>query len=53
MYNHANGKVLAYTSLQLKEYEKHYRFHDLGVIAAVFALDFLGIICMNTQTIRI
>ena len=33
-----NGKVIAYASRQLKEYEKKYRIHDLEVAIVVFAL---------------
>ena len=33
-----NGKVVAYTSRQLKEYEKRYPTHDLELAAVVFAL---------------
>ena len=33
-----NGKVIAYASRQLKEYEKKYPTHDLELAAVVFAL---------------
>ena len=33
-----NGKVNAYASRQLKEYEKNYPTHDLELAAVVFAL---------------
>ena len=33
-----NGKVIAYTSRQLKEYEKNYPTHDLELAAVVHAL---------------
>ena len=33
-----NGKVVAYASRQLKEYEKNYPTHDLELAAVVFAL---------------
>ncbi|KAI3472595.1 hypothetical protein Pfo_030078, partial [Paulownia fortunei] len=33
-----NGKVIAYASRQLKEYEKNYPTHDLELAAVVFAL---------------
>lgn len=33
-----NGKVIAYTSRQLMEYEKNYPTHDLELTAVVFAL---------------
>lgn len=33
-----NGKVIAYASRQLKEYEKNYPTHDLELSAVVFAL---------------
>ena len=33
-----NGKVIAYASKQLKEYEKNYPTHDLELAAVVFAL---------------
>ena len=33
-----NGKVVAYTSRQLKNYEKNYLTHDLDLAAVVFAL---------------
>ncbi|PON37319.1 Ribonuclease H-like domain containing protein, partial [Parasponia andersonii] len=33
-----NGKVIAYASGQLKEYEKKYPTHDLELAAVVFAL---------------
>ena len=32
------GKVIAYTSRQLKEYERNYPTHDLELAAVVFAL---------------
>ena len=32
------GKVVAYTSRQLKEYETHYPTHDMELAAVVFAL---------------
>lgn len=34
-----NGKVIAYASRQLKEYEKNYLTHDLELVAIVFALN--------------
>ena len=33
-----NGKVVAYASRQLKNYEKNYLTHDLDLVAVVFAL---------------
>ena len=33
-----NGKVIAYASRQLKDYEKNYPTHDLELTAVVFAL---------------
>ena len=33
-----NGKVIAYASRQLKDYEKNYPTHDLELAAVVFAL---------------
>ena len=33
-----NGKVVAYASRQLKNYEKNYLTHDLDLAAVVFAL---------------
>ena len=33
-----NGKVIAYGSRQLKDYEKNYHTHDLELAAVVFAL---------------
>ena len=33
-----NGKVIAYTSRQLKDHEKNYPTHDLELAAVVFAL---------------
>ena len=33
-----NGKVVAYASRQLKNYEKNYPIHDLELVAIVFAL---------------
>ena len=33
-----NGKVIAYASRQLKEYEKNYPTHDLELAAVIFAL---------------
>ena len=33
-----HGKVVAYASRQLKEYEKNYPTHDLELAAVVFAL---------------
>ncbi|MGI4589217.1 ribonuclease H family protein, partial [Klebsiella pneumoniae] len=32
------GKVIAYASRQLKEYEKNYPTHDLELAAVIFAL---------------
>ena len=33
-----NGKVIAYASRQLKDYERNYSMHDLELAAIVFAL---------------
>ena len=33
-----NGKVIAYASRQLKDYERNYPTHDLELAAIVFAL---------------
>ena len=33
-----HGKVVAYASCQLKDYEKNYPTHDLELAAVVFAL---------------
>ena len=33
-----NGKVIAYASRQLKDYERNYPMHDLELAAVVFAL---------------
>ena len=33
-----HGKVVAYASHQLKDYEKNYPTHDLQLVAVVFAL---------------
>ena len=33
-----HGRVIAYTSHQLKDYEKNYSTHDLELAAMVFAL---------------
>ena len=33
-----HGRVIAYASRQLKEYEKNYPIHDLELAAVVFAL---------------
>ena len=33
-----HGKVVAYASRQLKDYEKNYPTHDLELVAVVFAL---------------
>ena len=33
-----HGKVIAYASRQLKDYEKNYPTHDLKLAAAIFAL---------------
>ena len=33
-----HGKVVAYVSRQLKDYEKNYPTHDLELAAVVFAL---------------
>lgn len=45
-----NGKVIAYASRQLKEYEKNYLTHDLELAAVVFTLKLwrhylYGVIC--------
>uniref|UniRef100_A0A1U7Y735 Uncharacterized protein LOC104241801 n=1 Tax=Nicotiana sylvestris TaxID=4096 RepID=A0A1U7Y735_NICSY len=42
-----HGKVIAYTSRQLKAHEKNYRIHDLELAAVVFALKTGAIICMG------
>jgi hypothetical protein len=36
-----NGKVVAYASWQLKNYELNYPTHDLELVAVVFALKIL------------
>uniref|UniRef100_A0A2N9EJD6 Reverse transcriptase domain-containing protein n=1 Tax=Fagus sylvatica TaxID=28930 RepID=A0A2N9EJD6_FAGSY len=41
-----HGRVVAYASRQLKNYEQNYPTHDLELAAVVFALKFGGIICM-------
>ena len=33
-----DGKVIAYASRQLKDYEKNYPTHDLELVVVVFAL---------------
>ena len=33
-----NGRVIAYSSHQLKEHEKNYATHDLELVAVVFML---------------
>ena len=33
-----NGRIVAYTSLQLKKYEQNYPTHDLKMAVVVFAL---------------
>ena len=53
-----NGKVIAYASRQLKEYEKNYPTHDLELAAVVFALKIwrhylYGEKCEYTQIIRV
>ena len=52
------GKVIAYASRQLKEYEQRYPTHDLELATVVFSLKVGDIICMArsakyTQTIRV
>ena len=52
-----NGKVIAYASRQLKDYEQKYPTHDLELAAVVFVLKSRDIICMEysvryIQTIR-
>ena len=43
-----HGKVVAYTSRQLKPYEQNYPTHDLELAAVIFALKFGDI----TYTVR-
>jgi hypothetical protein len=52
------GRVVAYSSRQLKVYEKNYPIHDLELAAAVYALKLGGTICtgrsvMFIQTTRV
>ena len=44
------GKVIAYASKQLKEYERNYPTHDLELAAVVFALKHGDIICMERKS---
>jgi hypothetical protein len=52
------GRVVAYSSRQLKVHEKNYPIHDLELAAMVHALRHGGTICtgrnvMSTQTTRV
>ena len=44
-----HGKVVAYASRQLKEYEDNYHTHDLELAAVVFTLKFGDTICMERK----
>ena len=44
-----HGKVIAYATRQLKDYEKNYATHDLKLAAVVFALKNGDIICMGAS----
>ena len=44
-----HGKVVAYASRQLKEYEKNYPTHDLELTTVVLALKISDITCMERK----
>jgi hypothetical protein len=46
------GKVVAYTSCQLKDYEKNYLTHDLKMTVVVFALNILRNYLYGIKSVR-
>ena len=41
-----HGRVIAYASRKLKDYEKNYLTHDLELVVVVFTLKMWRLICM-------
>ena len=48
-----HGRVIAYASRQLKDYEKNHPTHDLELVVVVFALKIWVYIVIYTPIIRI